>query len=83
MLKCTHLKDRLGTWSVLASALAGLDFGILAERFFRPARSRSVDVAALRQAESDAAGRKKIRTEPKDWFGQTPGKRDKNHQSKG
>ena len=31
------------------------------ERFFRPARSRSENVAALRRAESDTAGRKKIR----------------------
>ena len=34
---------------------------ISGERFFRPARSRSAGVAALRQAESDTVGRKKIR----------------------
>ena len=33
----------------------------LGERFFRLARSRNAGVAALRQVESDAARRKKIR----------------------
>jgi hypothetical protein len=32
----------------------------MAQRFFRPARSRSADVAELRQAEGDKAGWKKI-----------------------
>ena len=49
-----------------ASALAQLRHKLWRERFFRPARSRSAGVAALRQAECDTAGRKKIRAKAKD-----------------